>query len=143
MANNEDGIKWLNEQLRQLGIDRAELARRGDFKQATLTNVYSGKRGVGKVLARGIAQGLGVPQDVVFREFGLMDERENGNEEEAQLFTELLDDIQDNTERRKAVGLVTALLRQVAIAAKSGQPVATDKASGKGGKAPRRAAAAD
>jgi transcriptional regulator with XRE-family HTH domain len=141
---NEDGIRWLDEQMRLLGINRAELARRSGLGRATLTNIASGSRRLGVSTARAIAQGLGVPQDVVLREFGLMDTREDtANAEEAALFTELLDDIDDIDERRKAVGLVTALLRQMAIAHRASIAKRASQIGGKRVSATRRAAASD
>lgn len=137
MANSvEDGLEWLNEQLRLLGIDRAELARRGDFNAATLANIYSGKRKLGPKIAKSIARGLGAPEDVVFREFGLMGEKEDpDNEDEVRLFTELLNDIDDEEEKKKAVGLVTALLRQIAHTTRQDKSRAASKGAGRRSKA--------
>jgi len=110
----EEGLRWLDDQLRLLGIDRAELARRGDFNPSTLTNAYSGKRGVGRKLANGIADGLGAPREIVYREFGILPEKEEAGDEDAQAFIKLLNEIPQASERERAIGLVTALLRHLA-----------------------------
>jgi hypothetical protein len=128
----EEGIQWLDEQLRLAGIDRSELARRGDFNSSALTHVYAGRRNVGPKIAKGIARGLSVSPEIVFREFGLMDEGEDrSNDDETKLFAELLNDIEDENEKRKAVGIVTAILRQIAHTTRQSKPRAADKGTGK------------
>lgn len=124
MDRYESGLLWLNEQIRLAGINPAEVARRGDFDAATLSNVLNGHRKMGRKLARKVAFGLGLPRTVVYQEFGLKDEDDEDNEgpdEETLQLGKLLLDIKDQGERRKAMGLVTALLRQIALAANQGQ----------------------
>jgi transcriptional regulator with XRE-family HTH domain len=122
MNQMDDGLLWIDEQMRLLGINKAELARRGGFDAAALTNVQSGRRKVGRRLAQSIARGLGIEDVVVWRKFGLMEESEKSDEEAIQL-SKLLHDIEDKDERQKAVGIVTAVLRQIAhgVRARKGQ----------------------
>jgi transcriptional regulator with XRE-family HTH domain len=134
----DEGLGWLNEQLKAQGIDRAELARRGDFNPAALANVYSGKRNVGKKLATGIAAGLNLPIEVVYREFGLLPEKQVMDDEEAQILAGLLNDIPDNDERKQAFSLAQMVIRHFAKSGGS-KGAATGKASGKG----RHSAATD
>jgi transcriptional regulator with XRE-family HTH domain len=116
--------------MRLLGINKAELGRRSGLGRATLANVFSGNRNVGQRVARALSQGLGIPQDVVFKEFGLMDDGDAAdNKDEARLFTELLNDIDDEEEKQKAVGLVTALLRQIAHTARQSKQGAKNKSA--------------
>lgn len=127
----DDGLRWLDDQLRQSGIDRAELARRGDFSDSALAHVYAGRRNVGRKLAQGIARGLGVSEDRVYKEFGLLgDSDESDNRDEAKLFTELLDDIEDEEKKEEAVGIVTAILRQIAHTSKKGKQRPASKGAG-------------
>jgi len=118
METNKAGLAWLDEQMRLAGVNPAELARRGDIDPGTLSNVLGGRRKLGRKLARKIASGLGLPRTVVYQEFGLTDEDDEddeGPDEETLQLGKLLMDIKDQAERRKAMGLVTALLRQIAL----------------------------
>jgi transcriptional regulator with XRE-family HTH domain len=134
----DEGLAWLNEQLRAQGIDRAELARRGNFNPAALTNVYSGKRNVGKKLATGIASGLGMPTEVVYREFGILPEKQVMDDEEAQVLSGLLNDIDDPEERKQTFSLVATLIRHVAQRGKKNTSAGAGKQGAKGGRAPAR-----
>jgi transcriptional regulator with XRE-family HTH domain len=127
----DEGLAWLNDQLRAQGIDRAELARRGDFNSTALTNVYSGKRNVGKKLATGIAAGLGVPTEVVYREFGLLPEKQVVDDEEAQILAGLLNDIPDSRERKQAFSLAQMVIRHFANGG-AGKSPERGKSGGKG-----------
>lgn len=63
---------WLDLELDNRGWTRAELARRANVNQSTISMVYSGQREVGPDLAKSIARALHLPAEAVFREAGLL-----------------------------------------------------------------------
>lgn len=112
-------VAWIEAQMQAQGITRAELARRGDMTQGALSNLFSGKRGVSKRLGQKIAAGLGVPQFVAFRGLGIADDDEPKTTKTGQYIAGLIDQIEDEDERENAIGIVSAILRQIAKKTKS------------------------
>lgn len=70
MANNF--VNWLEEHLISKGWTRAELARRANINQSSLSMIYSGQRNPGKDICESIARTLGEPPEVVFRVAGIL-----------------------------------------------------------------------
>lgn len=118
MDHQDQGFKWLDEQLRLANMDVAELARRGGFDKSTITHARKGNRRVGRATAQKIAFGLGVSQTKVFQEFGLM-EGEDKPEDEAIQLSKLLMAIEDPEERKRTVGIITAVIQQVVHTART------------------------
>ncbi len=69
----EFGI-WLLEILEERGWAQSELCLRAQIESGTLSNIISGRRGIGPDKARAIARGLRIPEGEVFRRAGLMTE---------------------------------------------------------------------
>jgi transcriptional regulator with XRE-family HTH domain len=63
---------WLEQQRTRFGWSRAELARRADLNQSTLSMIYSHKRRAGVETCRGLAKALRLPEAEVLRAAGLL-----------------------------------------------------------------------
>ncbi len=138
----EDGLHWLNKELKSRGMNREDLERKGGPLSASLANAYR-RKSVGVELADQIATGLGLPPEVVYREFGILPEKQKIDDEEAQIFVDLLNDIPNPERRKQTFNLVTVILRQVANETKQDSQTDRGEAAGKRSKKPRRAALAD
>lgn len=68
----ESFIDWVNGELRRRGWTNSELAARGGLIPGSLNNVLNGSRSAGPDICRGIARGLGLPEEMVFRKAGLL-----------------------------------------------------------------------
>lgn len=65
---------WLAVQLRERGWSQAELARRANVAQPTISRVLSGENQAGEDLARGIARAFKLDPVVVMTRAGILDE---------------------------------------------------------------------
>ena len=62
-------VKWLDREIQARGLTDAELARRGGIVQSVISGARAGKL-PGWDACAGIAKGLGLPAEVVFRQAG-------------------------------------------------------------------------
>ena len=63
---------WLEQERARFGWSRAELARRADLNQSTLSMIYSHKRRAGVETCKGLAKALRLPEADVLRAAGLL-----------------------------------------------------------------------
>jgi hypothetical protein len=126
----EDGLDWLSDELKQRSMNREDLERAGGPLAASLANAYRRKK-VGKGLAAQIATGLNMPDEVVYREFGLLPEKQVVDDEEAQILAGLLNDIPDSRERKQAFSLAQMVIRHFAKGG-AGKSPERGKSGGKG-----------
>ena len=63
---------WLDEVLKARGWTRNQLSTAAGLASGTLTNIFSGDKGIGKGVSKKIAKALNIPEEVVFREAGLI-----------------------------------------------------------------------
>ena len=117
-------------------MNREDLERAGGPLAASLSNAFRRKK-VGKALAAQIASGLNLPDENVYREFGLLPEKQEADDEDALILTGLLNEIADPQERKETLSLVSAIIRHVARRGKNDEGAMAGKRSEKG----RRAAA--
>lgn len=91
------------EELEERGWAQSELCNRAQIESGTLSNIISGRRGIGPGKARAIARGLRIPEGEVFRQAGLM--TEGRLTEEGQTMRELEEKIDTLTlgERRQVI----------------------------------------
>lgn len=83
MENNF--INWLEVELRNRGWSRAELARRANLNQSSLSMIWSGQRKPGNDLCEAIAHALGYPPETVYRAAGLLPPADEITEAVSQL----------------------------------------------------------
>ena len=69
---NQDFTEWLENELITRGWTRAELARRANVSQSTLSLIWTGERTPGPDFCRAIARALNIPPETVFRKAGLL-----------------------------------------------------------------------
>lgn len=67
-------IEWLREQMRLMGLNQNETARRGAIKPSQISNVFSGRSRPGEKFCRAMATALSLPPSEVFQRAGLMPE---------------------------------------------------------------------
>lgn len=67
---------WLLIQIRKSGLSQSEIARRGGISHARISQVLAGET-PGEKFCKGIAQGLNIPADIVFREAGKLPQRKD------------------------------------------------------------------
>ena len=65
---------WLDQELKNRGWTRADLARRASISQSYLSMMWTGTRSPSAEVCKGIARALGYPQEIVFRKAGLLDD---------------------------------------------------------------------
>lgn len=63
---------WLLQTLEEQGISQSELARRAGVSRAAISDIISGRRGIGKDAATSIARALKIPPETVFRVAGIL-----------------------------------------------------------------------
>lgn len=63
---------WLLRVLEERGISQSELARRAGLSRAAISDIVSGRRGIGKNAATSIARALKLPPEEVFRAAGIL-----------------------------------------------------------------------
>src|SRR5688572_12112390 len=76
---------WLLLELEKRGMSQSDLARAGGVSRAAVSEAISGRRKVGKDLAKGIAKGLDLPEEQVFREAGLLSPRKDIDEDDEEI----------------------------------------------------------
>ena len=91
-------------------MNREDFERNGGPKSASLSNAYL-RKAVGLDLAGQIADGLELPRETVFRESGFLPEKDTVDDEEAKIFIDLLNGIEDPEKRKETFDMVTALIR--------------------------------
>ena len=64
--------KWLDGVLADKRWTRNQLADNARLASGTLTNIFSGNKGVGKDVCKKIAFALDIPEEIVFRKAGLL-----------------------------------------------------------------------
>ncbi len=72
MANYVEFTQWLEEELKQRGMSKSELARRGSINLSHLQRVLAGERKPGPNTCSGIARALHIPVEEVFRRAGVL-----------------------------------------------------------------------
>lgn len=72
---------WLIGELRERDWTQAKLAREAGVSAASISDVISGRRQVGKDLATAIAEALDIPVDQVFRAAGILPKEPAVNEQ--------------------------------------------------------------
>lgn len=102
---------WLQEQLNLRNWTAADLAKRAEISEATLSRILSKKdRDPGPKLCRGLAKAFGIEADEVFRLAGLLPEAEaeelNGYQRELLGVVDQLDDTSQKMVLEMAKGLV-------------------------------------
>lgn len=75
-----DFVEWLDERLNERGWTRAELAKRANISEASLSLLYSGARKPGMKMCQGIAAALKLSPDDVYRAAGLLDAKPSDDE---------------------------------------------------------------
>ena len=69
---NEKFGNWLRQKIDEQKISQSELARKSKISTGQISRILSGARGAeGKTLSA-IAKALGIPEDIIFREAGIM-----------------------------------------------------------------------
>lgn len=96
---------WLDAEMSARGVaDRAELVRRANQKgyklsEAVLSNIYAGRRNPGGNVCVGIAAGLGIEAEEVFRRAGLSSTR--AQKDITDFERRILDTIRGNLETKE------------------------------------------
>ncbi len=67
---NEMFNKWLEDQMKEKGWNKSEMARRAKLARGTITNILNGERGIGEDAINGIALALELPRETVLRAAG-------------------------------------------------------------------------
>lgn len=75
MGNSEQFAQWLQDELNKRGWDQAELSRRSNVSKGQISRVMSTSRGIGPDTAKAIAHALDLPEELVFREAGLLSDK--------------------------------------------------------------------
>ena len=70
--NMADFRDWLLQTLEEQGISQSELARRAGVSRAAISDIISGRRGIGKDAATSIARALKMSPEKVFRAAGIL-----------------------------------------------------------------------
>ena len=70
---NEKFADWLNSELEQRGWNQSKLAQRAGLGRGTISNVINNVRKPGPEICKAIAKALSVPEEVVFREAGILE----------------------------------------------------------------------
>lgn len=70
--NMTDFRDWLLQILEEQGISQSELARRAGVSRAAISDIISGRRGIGKDAATSIARALKMSPEIVFRAAGIL-----------------------------------------------------------------------
>jgi transcriptional regulator with XRE-family HTH domain len=84
---NKTFSQWLTEETDQRGWTFAELARRAELAQPTISLVVNGQKNPGPRFCRGIARALRLPPEAVFRKAGLLP----ANPQEDQVARDLME----------------------------------------------------
>lgn len=63
---------WLLRILEEKGLNQSELARQAGLSRAAISDIISGRRGIGKNAAKQIARALKMPPEQVFRAAGIL-----------------------------------------------------------------------
>lgn len=83
----QDFPRWLQKEMNRQGLSVSELARKSGVYPATVSNVLSGNRGIGKAVARKLAKGLNLGEGVVFYRAGITSEDPKSIREELDTIT--------------------------------------------------------
>ena len=67
---NEKFAKWVQFELKEKQISQAELARRANVTPTAISDILSGRRGVGHKVAGAISSALGYPPEFGLRQAG-------------------------------------------------------------------------
>ncbi len=82
---------WLQAELDERKLKPADLSRIADISTGSISDIFSGRRPVGKSIALKIAKGLELPPDQVFRAAGLLPPEKKRNEIIEQIIHEVQD----------------------------------------------------
>jgi transcriptional regulator with XRE-family HTH domain len=91
-------IAWLEGMLKKENWTRAELARRANINQSTLSMIYNGYREPGNDVCYAIAAAFGIPTETVFRAAGILPNQPGTDEdfeELKHLFNQMTDEEQE------------------------------------------------
>lgn len=86
--------EWIQKELDKRGWDQAELSRRGDITSSQVSRIMSGLRNPGIDACSAIAHAFNLPEEIVFREAGLLAARPAATpalEEAQHLLSQLCD----------------------------------------------------
>lgn len=95
--------EWLEREMKSRNWSKSELARRAGIKQPTISNIISGKRGVGFDVCDGLARAFDYPVESVYKIAGLLppDSEDDPVVEESYYLLKLLD--QSEKEQVRAI----------------------------------------
>jgi transcriptional regulator with XRE-family HTH domain len=86
--NTSTFTDWLLAEMEQRGWSQSDLARHAKVSNAAISDIFSGRRNIGKNLATALADGLDLPIQTVFRAAGLLPPDKKVNEEIEQIVHE-------------------------------------------------------
>lgn len=78
-----DKGNWLDDLLEDTGVTASQLSKMTGIDSAVISNIRSGRRGVGPDVARKIAHALKVPEETLFRKAGLL-EKKSGRDKQTE-----------------------------------------------------------
>jgi len=95
---NNGFVEWLENELQQRRMTRADLAKEAKISQSSLSLIYSNRRGIGNEICDAIAKALRLPPETVYRAAGLLPPKSERDE----LIEEILHAMEDldDDERR-------------------------------------------
>ena len=86
---------WLEGVLRDQEMSQAELARKAGVTRSAINGILTGRRGPGPDLCKALAVALGIPEEIVFREAGLLTHKPETDEQTERLlhlYNQMTDD---------------------------------------------------
>ena len=116
--------EWLQTELNKRQWTQAELARRANTTDATLSRIISGTRQAGPDAALAIARALKEPPERVFRLAGLLPPGPSSEQmQEIRELAELLGSLPDGPIREQAMVAILAIARDAMARAREGERV--------------------
>jgi transcriptional regulator with XRE-family HTH domain len=67
-----DFVNWLQEELKNRGMNQSDLSRRSGISTGSISDVISGRRKAGREFATAVARGFDLPVETVFQEAGFL-----------------------------------------------------------------------
>lgn len=119
-AVNQDFANWLQHELDQRNLNQTQLGRKAGISDAQMSRVMAGLRAPGRKFLEGVAEALGIPVDVVFRQAGWWEPDLNEVLPEAREWSKRLK-VLDEATRQATVAAMEGLLTAIENAAQSGR----------------------